>query len=403
MNLLPTLIWDFRLLPGFIANRELWQVYKIELKTQGDIKSALNDGGFCTLAHKPQPMKRYIPPITVWCTCICSACTISNKPFPLYRYSEREIPDKGDYLFRDISIKNTEDTDKVWGNNTISGTLISPKGSFDKVVVIVPGSGYNKKNSHFLLAEAFLKADIAVFRFDERGLALDFRELRDLRSDLFCVVSRLRSTSELKGKEIGLLGHSLGGLATIDVYQKRKADVDFLVQWATPIEKYGAFLKYQIEQKIIGEDLRIKGIKAKIELMESIRQAVAENLDKRGLELYKAIIKSLKTKGYKKKEFNRLIAISNTTDMIKANYEEVYRYIGIPMLYIIGSNDRVVDPKRNIEILKGFHNNHIKIAVMKGLNHYLNDVAQSKVKPSDIYRIDKTAMDTIIDFVRSVD
>ncbi|MEH0007315.1 MAG: alpha/beta fold hydrolase, partial [Flavobacteriales bacterium] len=333
-----------------------------------------------------------------------SCISFGTKRYDLYRYAEEQIPDKDHYSFRDISIKIPAHAAnytryKHAKKDVISGTLIMPKGPFDKVVVIVPGSGYDKRNSHFLLAEAFLRAGIAVFRFDDRGFQVT--ELRDLRSDLFAFVSRLRNTPELKGKKLGLLGHSLGGLATIDVYQKRKPDVDFLVQWATPIEKYGAFFIYQLVQDYYDQALTAEKIKTTIDLWESICSIVAKNSDKSQIELYKILHKELKKKGYKRREFGWSIAYPNNIDILKTNYESVYRHIGIPMLYIIGSNDRHVDPKRSTEILKKFHNDHIQTVVMKGLNHSLNDMAPLKL--SDIYRIDQKARDTIINFVRSVD
>ncbi len=205
----------------------------------------------------------------------------------------------------------------------------------------------------------------------------------------------------MKGKKLGLLGHSLGGLATIDVYQRLKADVDFLVQRATPIEKYGADFIYQIVQDYYDRALTAKKTKATTGLWESICSIVAKNSDKGQIELYKILSKELKKKGYKRREFGWKIAYPNNTEIIKKNYEGAYQHIGIPMLYIIGPNDRHVNPKRSTEILKGFHNDHIKTLVMKGLNHYLNDIAPLKL--SDIYRINKKAHDTIIGFVQSVD
>ncbi len=41
---------DFRLLPTFITNHELWRVYKIELKIQGGLKKSFKDWGFLYLA-----------------------------------------------------------------------------------------------------------------------------------------------------------------------------------------------------------------------------------------------------------------------------------------------------------------------------------------------------------------
>ncbi len=121
-------------------------------------------------------MKTYISLLLVWCalTCFNSCISFGSKPFEAYKDTEREIPYKGDYSYRDISIKipaHAVNYSKVKHarENAISGTLVMPKGSFDKVIAIVPGSGYNERNSHYLLAQAFLKAGIAVFRFDDGG------------------------------------------------------------------------------------------------------------------------------------------------------------------------------------------------------------------------------------------
>ena len=355
-------------------------------------------------------MKTYINLLLVCCVPICfvSCISLGTKRYDLYRHTEEKVPDKDHYSFRDISIKipaHAVNYSKIKHarKDVISGTLITPKGPFDKVIVIVPGSGYDKRNSHFLLAQAFLKAGIAVFRFDDRGFPVT--ELRDLKSDLLAFVSRLRNTPELKNKEIGLLGHSLGGFATVDVYQRLKADVDFLVQWATPIEKYAAFMIYQLKQNPSYYLRKIEGIQAKMELAELVRSIVAKNTDKDISELYKIIIKEAKEEGYKKRQFSWFISIPDNIDMMKANYEDVYRHIGIPMLYIIGSNDRSVDPKKSTEILKGFQNEHIKISVMKGLNHYLNDARlPTKIKRyAHTYIIDQKASDTMVNFVQSID
>lgn len=77
---------------------------------------------------------------------------------------EKEINNNEDYDFKEINFLNHDD------NITISGTLIEPKLDYDKIIIIVPGSGKDTRNSHYVLAEALLKNNIAVFRFDERGI-----------------------------------------------------------------------------------------------------------------------------------------------------------------------------------------------------------------------------------------
>ena len=55
----------------------------------------------------------------------------------------------------------------------------------------------------------------------------------------------------LSNKKIGILGHSLGGIASIGAFGKG-CNFDFLIQMATPVENNGAFLKYQVSTNIGG-------------------------------------------------------------------------------------------------------------------------------------------------------
>lgn len=77
---------------------------------------------------------------------------------------EQKINQAESYIFHEIDFKNTCD------NIKLSGTLITPSYNYDKIVIIVPGSGRDTRYAHFVLAEGFLKKGIAVYRFDERGI-----------------------------------------------------------------------------------------------------------------------------------------------------------------------------------------------------------------------------------------
>ena len=69
---------------------------------------------------------------------------------------EREIENKDKYVFSEIDFYNQSD------NLKLSGTLIAPKSNFEKVIIILPGSGKDTRNSHYKLSEEFLKKGIAV-------------------------------------------------------------------------------------------------------------------------------------------------------------------------------------------------------------------------------------------------
>ncbi len=77
---------------------------------------------------------------------------------------EKKITYNEKYNFEEIDFQQTEE------NIILSGTLISPKIEFDRIVIIIPGSGKDRRSSLVILSEELLKNNIAVFRYDERGV-----------------------------------------------------------------------------------------------------------------------------------------------------------------------------------------------------------------------------------------
>ena len=71
-------------------------------------------------------------------------CTLSAQH--IFEY-EREIKIKENYNYQEIEFHNTLDKIKL------SGTLISPKTEFNKIVLIIPDTGKDPRYAHFVLAE----------------------------------------------------------------------------------------------------------------------------------------------------------------------------------------------------------------------------------------------------------
>lgn len=151
---------------------------------------------------------------------------------------ERAISNKDIYELYDLDFNNASEKIKL------SGTLVTPKSDFEKIIIIVPGSGKDTRNSHPKLVEYLLENSIAVYRFDDRGVGKSNGEqseaLSTLISDLNSCITKLLTVDKIKGKKIGLLGHSLGGLATISVLQ-HQPNIDFLIQMSTPVNAGQSF------------------------------------------------------------------------------------------------------------------------------------------------------------------
>ncbi len=261
--------------------------------------------------------------------------------------------------------------------------MITPKSNYDKIVIIVPGSGKDTRNSHFLLTQQ-LDNNIAVFRYDERGVGLSEGKygsqtytISNMINDLAYVYNYLKTDTIFVSKKIELLGHSQGGLVTIGSIEKG-LKCDFLIQWATPIQRTKDFLKYEIKTGVNKQEktLNYSNDEMKFTVMDSIQKIIDNNIIQDNLTFINNVVKHDTYPFY--------------LDLLRKNYTSTYKNIDIPTLYIIGDNDIYVDPNENINLLKTFNNEKISYKVFKTLNHYLNqyDLKQAN---ATMYEIDTDA------------
>jgi alpha-beta hydrolase superfamily lysophospholipase len=319
----------------------------------------------------------------------------------VYTY-EKQISNLQNYISTEIDTENLED--KV----VLKGTLIEPKSNYTTVVIIVPGSGIDTRNSHYRLTEKLLENNIAVYRYDERGCGLSTGKfntisytINDMINDLKFVYLNIKNQKTVVGKKIGLLGHSLGGMTTIGILDKNMTP-DFLVQWATPIQKKGEFIKYQLTTGVnkFEEELVYNSIEEKFFVIDKINTVIFENKNDENLVLCKKIDKVSKDIEYKKKNYKRFTYanFSSTKELIKKDFENTYKNCKIKLLYIIGENDKFVDAKKETELLESFNNPNIEIKKIGNLNHYLkNGIENIKEK----YEIEDNGVNEITNWIKN--
>ena len=114
------------------------------------------------------------------------------------------------------------------GDVTLAGTLTLPAGDGPHpAVVLVTGSGPQDRDESLapvstlkpfrLIADALARAGIAVLRYDDRGVGQSsgiFEEatLDDFTADANAAIDYLLSRDEIDPQQIGLIGHSEGGM-----------------------------------------------------------------------------------------------------------------------------------------------------------------------------------------------
>jgi hypothetical protein len=134
------------------------------------------------------------------------------------------------------------------GDHTLAGTLTLPSAPGPHpAIVLVSGSGPQDRDEALggiairpfrLLADALTRAGVAVLRYDDRGVGQstgDFSEATsaDFAADAEAAITYLLSRPEIDPDQVGLLGHSEGGLIAA-MLGARNDDLDFIISLAGP-------------------------------------------------------------------------------------------------------------------------------------------------------------------------
>jgi len=314
--------------------------------------------------------------------------------------------------FNKIDIKAYNESEKIH----LFGTLLMPKIAFDKVVMIVPGSGEDSRENHFKLAEELLLNNIAVFRYDDRGVFEsegEFNEtnnsINEFRKDMVALFKILKQIESLKNKKIGLIGHSMGGMITIDAVFKNEIQPDFLIQWATPVQSFGEMFKYQLKNGLSGlpEQFKYDNLEDAYKIMDILNKALSTTNDstslKQDIKLLKEARKIAKKQGYNQKRFERFSygTFFSQKAIMKKDFEKMYTNLTVPTLYVIGTNDIFVDPIKEVEKLESLKNKNVEIIVFDGLNHYLTTEPEIKLG-KEMYNIDENVSSCIINWINAI-
>lgn len=331
-------------------------------------------------------------------------CTQIANGQQMFSY-ERDFSSKENYILKEVSFKAADKKDSI----TIYGTLAIPIQGFEKLVIIVPGSGADTQYSHYKLTDRLLNNNIAVYRYDDRGTGKSGGKtnsanytIDQMSAELYNAFKALTKSEELKDKKIGMLGHSQGGMVTMGAY-KLGAKPDFFIQWATPVQKHGAFLKYQLAKRPerFNDVFKYETSEEKLAVMESLHKVAEENPELDSWPLSKKLDKVSKKIGYDEKRYTRFPYMTLTSEkaIVQKNLEPLYKNMPLPLLYIVGTEDDFIDPNAETALLKNFANPNITVKIYDKLNHYLGNTL---LTDKNMYNINEIPADEIANWIISL-
>ena len=311
------------------------------------------------------------------------------------------------------------------------GTLTLPDSDQPvPVVLLISGSGQQDRDETIfnhkpfaVIADHLTRNGIAVLRVDDRGVGQTTGDVKnatsaDFAKDVLAGITFLKTRTEVDPKQIGLIGHSEGGIIAPMAANQSK-DIAYLVSMAGLGVKGVDLLKKQNADILKTSDLPPDQYKALIglyfrmfDLVKAQDVKIPLNL-KAEFEKWKsaqprALIDSMKMNAGQQGEqmINSFIAAVDIPWMryfIRYDPAPVLGNIKIPVLAINGSKDIQVSATENLagfeSYLKKAGNKNYKVVEFPGLNHLFQP---AKTGYLDEYaKIEETISPAVLELITS--
>ncbi len=330
------------------------------------------------------------------------------------------------YLYDEEEVAYENKKDQV----KLAGTLTLPRtAEKHPAVILITGSGAQDRNETILghrpflvLADYLTKRGIAVLRVDDRGVGGSSMGLPTATSENFAVdvlagIEYLKTRKEINPRQIGLIGHSEGGIIAPMVAVRSK-DVAFIVLMAGTgqtgedvlytqsalIQKAGGASTEVTSQNTVALKNIFAVMKAEPDNKRA-EQQIRERLEKQMSELNEE----------QRKIFASIKATAES--QIQMSLSPWFRYfitynprltlekVKIPVLAINGENDLQVSSKENLKIiaaaLKKSGNKDYTIKSFPKLNHLFQ--TSETGSPGEYGTIEETiapqVLETIADWI----
>ncbi len=346
----------------------------------------------------------------------------TEKEFELNRPQEPEKPYP--YLEEEVTYFNATDSIEL------AGTLTMPKSDAPfPAAILISGSGAQNRNAEIfghkpflVLADHLTRNGIAVLRVDDRGVGgsegnIATSTSSDFASDVMAGIQFLKSRENINSSQIGLIGHSEGGIIA-PIVANRMDDVDFIVLMAgtgLPGEDI-LYLQGELIFRAIGVDEETieKNKRRHEKIFHELKTEKNDSLAKK--KIIQIIKNSLDDMAEAEKQATG-ISDKNIEQQVEGLVSPWFRYfltfdprnvlkqVTCPVLAIIGEKDLQVPPEDNLQeierALKEAGNQNVTVKMLPGLNHLFQTAGTGA--PSEYGKIEETmspvALELISDWI----
>lgn len=296
------------------------------------------------------------------------------------------------YFTEDLKIEH------VKAGVTLAGTLSAPnkKGKYP-LLILISGSGPQNRNEEIMghqpfavLADYFTKEGMAVFRYDDRGVAESKGNFGgatsfDFAEDVKAIVRFFKDNKHVDAERILLVGHSEGGLIAPMVAAEINDLAGLVLLAGTGLDGKTILLH---QQRLIGEKMGVD--KNQLDIAEKLNRALYEEIQRGGTRQeiknnltakVKVLLTDLKPSPIPEgqTEEDWINALSEELlepwmmNFIQIQPQTYLSQTKCPVLAINGSKDVQVLADENLEAIQkaliAGGNQRVTIKKLEGLNH----------------------------------
>jgi uncharacterized protein len=288
------------------------------------------------------------------------------------------------------------------GEVTLAGTLtLPPTPGPHPAVVLVSGSGPQDRDEALgegiaikpfrLLADALTREGVAVLRYDDRGVGastgtFSTAVVADFASDAEAAIDYLLTREEIDPQQIGLLGHSEGGMVAA-MLGARNDDLDFIITLAGPGVNGRDLLLVQNERILEAEEATQEQIDAQLAFVAELTTvlddpvAVEALIYEHTLEQAKALPDAKQAAIGDLEDYAHMVTDQAMSEFGTDWFASFLAYdpaqdwtqTTVPVLAIFGGRDVQVDAEQNAPALEDAlaraGNNDVEIIVLPNANH----------------------------------
>jgi len=315
------------------------------------------------------------------------------------------------------------------GDVTLAGTLTLPpgEGPFPAAVLITGSGAQNRDEEIFnhrpflVLADHLARRGIAVLRSDDRGVGGSTGDIAtsttsDFADDVLAAVGLLAGRSEISGNQIGVVGHSEGGLVG-PLAASRSSAVAWVVMLAGPGVAGSEILPFQTRllTRASGGDQEQADTQAEL-VAEGVAVVLGEPDEAAALEQLREIAnRQLDIGGEAAREALGEDADAVIESQIKQLVTPWFRYflaydprptlrqVKVPVLALNGELDLQVDTEQNLPevekaLLEG-GNEDVTVRRFGGLNHLFQHATTGGIMEYGM--IEETIAPEVLDVIGS--